>query len=207
MSKFGKVETVITKEVQYKGQRRIKLVFKFSRYLIEKIRRLPGSRWSQTLKYWHIPYRDNYFSFLNSILGPDIRIIDLHEQIRNEAKYKRDTIIKLNINEQEGIIFVVMPYYVKEWILQIKRLSGAFWHVGARIWSVYNTKNNLSLLQSYFTAKSCKVELKNSNYTVRQKQKFKNPAPRQIIPGEYLVQLKLENKSERTIEVYTGFIS
>ncbi len=207
ISSTDKVKTIFIKEVQYKGQRRIKLIFEYSEELVRKVRKLQYCRWSQTMRCWHLPYRDSYFSFLSSLFGPSVKIIDLNEAYKDGAEHKQDKIVRLNINEQEGIIFLSMPYYVKEWILQIKRLSGAWWHSGARIWSVYNTKNNMSFLQSYFEAKGCNVEVKKSNYTVRQRKKFKIPAPRNTIPKKYLVQLKLENKSERTIEVYTGFVS
>jgi integrase/recombinase XerD len=201
------VETIFIKEVQYKGQHRIKLIFEYNGELIKKVRKLKDCKWSQTMRCWHLPYCDGSFSFLSSIFGPAVRIIDLNDGCIDNSKHNQGKIVRLNINEQEGIIFISMPYYLKEWILWIRRLSGAWWHPGARIWSVFNTKNNLSSLQSYFAAESCNLEIKKSNYTVRQRQEFKNPAPRNNIPEEYIVQLKLENKSERTIEVYIGFVS
>lgn len=201
------MDTIYAKVIQHKGQKIIKILFKYNRELIQKVRKLPDCRWSQAMNCWYMTYRDDYFPLINSISGPGIKVIDLKTAGRDNAIDKQYTKIRLSINEQEGIVFISMPYYVQEWILQIKKLSGSWWHAGARIWSVYNTRNNLSFLQSYFTAKGCKVEATKSNYTVRQKQKFKKPVLRNLVAEEYLVQLKLENKSERTIEVYTGFIA
>jgi len=201
------VETIFLKEFQHKGEHRIKLIFKYNRKLIDEVRKLPGCRWSQAMKCWHIPYRDDYLIFLNSVFEQNIKIINLQEGCRDESVSYRGKVVKLSINEQEGIIYISIPYYVKEWIWQIRKLSGAWWHAGARIWSVYNSMNNLSLLQRYFSAEGCKLEINKSHFTVRQKQKLKKPAPRDMLPKEYVVQLKLENKSERTVEVYTGFIA
>jgi len=68
VSKFDKVETVLIKEFQHKGQLRIKLMFKYNRELIEKIRKLPDSKWSQTMRCWHISYRDDYLKYLKEAL-------------------------------------------------------------------------------------------------------------------------------------------
>jgi len=201
------VEIIFLKEAQYDGERRIKIIFKYNREIIERVRKLPGCKWSQTMRCWYMPYRDDYYAFLNSMFGLCIKIINLQGGSGDESAHNRDKAVKLDINEQEGIIFISIPYYVKDWVLQIRRLSGAWWHAGARIWSVYNNRSNLSFLQSYFTTNGCKLEINKSKYSLRQKQKSKKPAPRDILPREYLIQLKLENKSKRTIEVYTGFIA
>ena len=62
------METVFLKEIKYRGERRIKLVFKYNRAMIEGIRKLPGCSWSQTMRCWHIPYRDDYLEYLKGAL-------------------------------------------------------------------------------------------------------------------------------------------
>jgi len=62
------METVYTKEVRHREQRRIKLMFKYSEGLIEKIRKLPDCKWSRTMKCWHMPYRNDYREYLSKIL-------------------------------------------------------------------------------------------------------------------------------------------
>ena len=53
-----------SKIVTYKGERRIAVVFEKDAELIARMKTFEGYRWSQTLKFWHLPDNDanrNYF--------------------------------------------------------------------------------------------------------------------------------------------------
>lgn len=41
--------------VNHKGKNRIKLIFEYDEELICKVKQIPGARWSETMKCWHIP--------------------------------------------------------------------------------------------------------------------------------------------------------
>jgi len=41
------------------------LIFNFDYDLIEKIKALPGRKWSKTKNCWHIPFQEDYLAFLN----------------------------------------------------------------------------------------------------------------------------------------------
>ena len=99
-----------------------------------------------------------------------------------------------------------MPY-IKDIILQIKKMDGAWWHTGAKVWSVFFTTENLEKIKELFNKKEYALLIKETSNFDNVNKPFKSPAPRNNIPKDYIVQLKLENKSKRTIEVYTGFIS
>lgn len=48
-------DTIQYKKVQHKGEQRICMYFTYNAGLIEKVKAIKGSRWSQTLRCWHIP--------------------------------------------------------------------------------------------------------------------------------------------------------
>jgi len=51
---------IITIEpIEYQGEQRIKLIFNYDDALIGKVKELPGSRWSMTMKCWHIANEPN----------------------------------------------------------------------------------------------------------------------------------------------------
>ncbi len=53
-------------DVYHRDNHRIKLVFKFNQQLINLVKKIPGSRWSQTMRCWHIPYRADYLEYIKS---------------------------------------------------------------------------------------------------------------------------------------------
>lgn len=63
------------KIISHKGEKRIAVYFEKNIDLIERIKKLEGSRWSQSLKAWHLPdneiYREQF-----QIITPNIKIIN-----------------------------------------------------------------------------------------------------------------------------------
>jgi len=86
------LETVLLKEVLFKGNRRIKLVFKYNRELIEAIKKLPGRKWSNDMRCWHIPYRDDYLEYIKRAL----------HGICNIARHKEEGLCNKNIAGKTG---------------------------------------------------------------------------------------------------------
>ncbi len=48
--------TILTKVIDYQGNRRLKVEFEFDKAIIEKIKAIEGRRWSKTMNCWHLPY-------------------------------------------------------------------------------------------------------------------------------------------------------
>jgi len=67
------MKTIHVESVTHKNEKRIKLIFKYDPEIICTIKTLPGSRWSQTMFCWHIPYRREAYASLKAI--PEVRII------------------------------------------------------------------------------------------------------------------------------------
>jgi len=64
----SKVQDIKTEETIHKGERRIKLVFNYDSWLIGLIRKVPGCRWSQTMKCWHIPDNEESINAMLKII-------------------------------------------------------------------------------------------------------------------------------------------
>lgn len=60
-----------SKLIKHKGERRISVIFDKSADLIARIKQIEGSRWSQTLKIWHLPDTDENRIRFNLVLFSD----------------------------------------------------------------------------------------------------------------------------------------
>lgn len=49
------MKTIRTEVITYKGDKRIKLIFDYDNELIQRVKEIPGARWSDSLKCWHLP--------------------------------------------------------------------------------------------------------------------------------------------------------
>jgi site-specific recombinase XerD len=63
------MKTVICSIIEYGGEKRVKLAFPYDPLLIEKVKAIPGRRWSGTKRCWHIPYRDDFLTYLQARFG------------------------------------------------------------------------------------------------------------------------------------------
>lgn len=54
-------------KIKHKGEYRIGLKFPFNRELIDRVKKRPDARWSQTLKMWHVPDNQAIESLLKEL--------------------------------------------------------------------------------------------------------------------------------------------
>ena len=54
-------------QVIHKGEQRIKLIFFYDSNLITEVRKIPGCRWSASMKCWHAPDVDGSREKLNKL--------------------------------------------------------------------------------------------------------------------------------------------
>lgn len=197
-------ECVNTEVVIHKNEKRIKLLFKYNAQVIEKIRSIEDARWSATMNCWHIPYSD---TIVRELLKPlPKKLSDEHKNKSYKYYNLREKKAVLNVNKPENLIYLTLTYD-EQIIEEIKKISGRFWHAGAKIWSFENTAENLNRLNQILNKQQYSIEYIYSDFSIKPKIKFKEHAQRDKIPRLYLEQLLLENKSDRTIEVYIGFIA
>ncbi len=166
------METVYIKEVRHREQRRIKLVFKYSEGLIEKIRKLPDCRWSRTMKCWHMPYRDDYREYLSKIL-PCIEFkseqdIQLTRKSVNKMALpdNKKNELKSGVNNKNKALLKV---YTDTMVL--KRLSSSTQKVYSEFFkefSDYYYETNIDKLDYQRIFKYIKKKAENLGYTRRK---------------------------------------
>jgi integrase/recombinase XerD len=197
---------VATEIVIHNNEKRIKLIFDYNNEIINKVRKIEDARWSATLSCWHIPFSAKYLlvPIYESAVNTTSELKILNDRHSYYGYNFRKAI--LNVNKLEGIIYVSFTYNT-DVINEIKKLTGRWWHSGAKVWSVENSIENLNQLKKIFNLYNYYVEYIQSDFSIHPKVKFKEKAERNKIPKVFLDQLLLENKSTRTIEIYIGFIA
>lgn len=63
------------KIISHNGEKRIAVYFEKNKELIERIKKLEGSRWSQSLKVWHLPDTEKYRNQFQ-IIFPETKLIN-----------------------------------------------------------------------------------------------------------------------------------
>ena len=197
---------ITTEETYHNNEHRVKLIFRYDVATTQAVKKLKGSRWSETMQCWHIPYTSGYLSDIESVFNTNVNIQPVNNVLHDRHNEIQKIIISIKISRNEGLIYLKMPY-IPEFIPQIKSLDGAWWHPGAKLWSVFYSLENLEFIKKLFNKNDYIIQIKDSDNEDFNKKEFKSRAPRNNLPKDYIVQLKLENKSTRTIEVYTGFVA
>lgn len=191
----------------FKNEKRVKLIMRYDTVTTNAVKNIPGARWSKDMHCWHIPYTSDYLSVIKSCINNNnLCIQSIEKPINNPITDLQKEFIDVKIHKDKGLIYVKMPY-IYDLITQIRKMDGAWWHPGAKIWSVHFTSENLENIKVLFDKKEYLLLIKEINNNDHVKRIQKSAVLRNNIPKDFLVQLKLENKSKRTIEVYTGFIS
>jgi len=60
--------------ITHNNESRIKIDFGYNKEITGLIKQIPGSKWSNTIKAWHIPYTKEAYKMLTGLF-PDIEII------------------------------------------------------------------------------------------------------------------------------------
>ncbi len=127
----------------HRGERRIKLIFRYDAEIIGMVRKIPGCRWSQTMRCWHIPYREDYESYILYYLKNDSEPIqgkvversygykEIPEDIpwpdeRTGSKYSDTETIKIEVKQKkkEGLNGEEKQYLdIYHQVMSLKRLS------------------------------------------------------------------------------------
>ncbi len=188
----------------HKGEKRLKVKFRYDGDMIRRIREIPGCLWSATMVCWHMPENETSYSKLKELFHWDGPI----KTPASDSLHTRDRRleVELHINPEEKIIYIKMPFH-EVYVGKIKAIHGSWWHPGAKLWSVHYDAVNLRLLKKIFSDGNCHLTQIRINESYFESKAHKIPYKKEYFPENYLTQLQLENKSRRTIEVYTGFIS
>jgi hypothetical protein len=72
------MKNVDARIIYHRGERRIQIICNYDNDIIERIKTIPGRRYSITLKSWHIPY-----SKLN-LLRFNPKKVEIRESVKNK---------------------------------------------------------------------------------------------------------------------------
>lgn len=64
-----KLPNLILEEKEHRGKVQLCFRFSFNKTIIEKIRKIPATRWSQTLQCWYLPYGKASMDLINEAVG------------------------------------------------------------------------------------------------------------------------------------------
>ena len=166
------MKTVYIKKVQHKGQDRISLTFEYDINLIDKVKKLPDCNWSQTMRCWHMPYRDDYREYLSKIL-PCIEFkseqdIQLTRKSVNKMALpdNKKNELKSGVNNKNKALLKV---YTDTMVL--KRLSSSTQKVYSEFFkefSDYYYETNIDKLDYQRIFKYIKKKAENLGYTRRK---------------------------------------
>ena len=199
--------TIYVKTVIHRNEKRIKLIFDYDAGLIREVRKIPGCRWSQTMCCWHIPFREDYLSYLAEQLG-NIEIVYKEPPVQLRGGLKASDIERKNINvihnKREGLYYIKIPFYKKD---EIKKLEGAWWHPGAKEWSVYANQGNRHQLKEIFEQENYILSFDEDEADTPKKTISKKKPIPELVEKKFEGEMILRNKSYRTIATYKSLIN
>ena len=204
------LEQIKLKQFTYKGFAHIRLDFPYNQQLIDLIKTIKEARWSQSYRCWHLAdNRSNRDAVLNTFKGlTELEISEFKEnkeQISN--RLSQNNILKVRVNEVENRNYLEFDYN-KSWIDRIKSLHGAWYHAGAKMWSVYGGEYNLEDLKNAFADEKCTIIIENSDFSIRpSKKKVEKVNKENLVPSEFGRQLRLLNLSKNTIIQYESLLN
>ncbi|MBK6363460.1 MAG: tyrosine-type recombinase/integrase [Saprospiraceae bacterium] len=133
--------------------------------IVQKIRKLPDSKYSRTHQCWYIPYeKENWHYFIQTGLPyvtESSGTTGCAEPLRDNAgkkivkdpepddKPEKNVIHQIEIHYNNQRLWVKIPYRPAD-VSMIKNLHGAYWNNGQKLWSVVGNTDNLAKLQSHF---------------------------------------------------------
>ena len=226
----NKPQISLTQET-HRGHAIVALRFKYDIKIIQVLKGMEGSRWSNTKRFW-------YFKDGNGIVENIKGSLEGIAQINNNGQKKTmdentqpkkvtEKPIKTNpckakpvqdVQKDEYPILTIekdvsqnrMFFYFKynkEWINEIKKLDGAWWHSEAKIWSAILNHSNMERAKKFFTSRNSQLTIKDKEIPTRKKQKQKSTIDSSIVDKKFIVQLKLLNRKENTINNYKSTIA
>jgi len=206
-------------KITHRNMTRIRVDFHYNAQTTAQLRQIPDTRWSKTLKSWHIPYTKEAFEQLKTLF-PDVEYPTPHPHLtpnpspnvgsnlergaapkKIELKYQEaETNVAAKSNEisieiTARHIYVKVPKNDAD-IAFIRSFKFVLWDSKNYCWSVPNYKNTAEKIKAYFNARNPAItELVTAIITEQ--------APTQ--PTYTATQLLVINHSDKIFKVYFSF--
>lgn len=168
------IHTISIRKINHREAYHIGLFFKYDDSIIEKIKTIPGRRFSATKRCWYLPYiKESYTAFkrLNIPHTIDTGTTDLSLSISDDAGIfslteetlvppAKKTIQDANIHSEPMKMpivcwnkdrFILKIDYNEADVAFLKGLKGSWWNSYEKVWIVHGTVKNLDQLNQYFS--------------------------------------------------------
>ena len=205
-------KTLSISRVIFNGKDVINIRFKYNITFADKLKHQLGAEWNAGNQCWNIAYSTKNLKALTSlakdnyIIQHDRTPIKTGEEKHPASKFPPKVTITLEMDETYNRLFVRFPYN-KQWKNELKKLDGAWWHIGEEVWSVALTDYNIEKVKSIFEPAHPVFLTKIIDHNPQRKQVHKSPIDYSIIDKMYIQQLKMLNRSKHTIKNYSSMIA
>jgi integrase/recombinase XerD len=210
---------IYTHVVTHYNEYRVKLIFDLSQKEVEnKVKLIPGLRWSDTMHRWHMPYEDGFQKTVKNYI-PDAELIDYYDY-KIEQWNKLSSLAKsfyqakLNVDfEQDIIELILFNIYNKRLIATLYTL-GARWRPETKHWyfnGVLEKAPALAELLNRYIILPVFVRMKSlgrEEFLESERKKQEKAASEEFsgLIKKMNEGMRYENFSTRTIQSYTGAI-
>lgn len=171
-------------EILHKGEPRLALNCPFVFEIKERIREIPGRRWSESRKLWHLPietsreflettfaaYQLHFFSEPQSCTeqslpeAHDTAIPSSQTPIERQLDEHDHHLVRIDL--RSGLLRIFMAYDAQI-VDFLKTLQRAFWHPDQKCWIVKGTLGNLDLLIDKFGVEAFQGGLPKIRHVLR----------------------------------------
>jgi site-specific recombinase XerD len=203
-------------KITHRNEIRIRVDFPFNSELVLKIKQIPDTRWSQSIKAWHIPYTKEAYQQLKELFpdvaveterAPSLRQIPQTTQQTPpvpptippvempEPKNTASTHYEINIEITARHIFVKVPKNDAD-IGFIRSFKYALWDSKNYCWSIPNYKNSAEKIKAYFSARNPKITELAVSIT---------PDQTPIQPTYTQTEMLVINHADKSFKVYFTF--
>jgi len=215
-------------KIVHHNQERIKVDFPYNQEVADKVRQIPGAKWSRTLGAWHIPYSKAAFDVLKDLF-PEIEITKpaiaekLIPTIELPPPFIEKVVpVKTNSTKDEIIIevsgksiFLKMPKNETD-IQFIRTFLYVRWDNTSYRWIIPNYGKNFELVKNYFNTRINRIEVRQVEPPKAIPDFGAKPVATEIPPIDLKSLQEIERfrqwmeqkrYSDSTVKTYTGAIN
>jgi len=177
----------------------LKLVFPFDQVLADRIRTLPGVKWSRTMGCWYLPDSNESRAVLQEMKA----WVELDTSKLDQAsdpQQQRLAIVRYS-KDRMRLTFEYDPALVA----RVRAMSRYFYDAGAKTWMVPHTEENLEILKGYCVEKGMQVSYSDEwaeRKVVRRSGESGNVSVE--CPIAFINKLKELRYSESTVRNYAS---
>lgn len=152
--------------VSHKGEERIKVEFAYNKDIEALLRSIDGTRWSKTLKAWHIPYDKEAYKQLKRLF-PEVeketaeveafkpkRVEEHDAEFGSKLENLNNTGISIEVIGRK--IILKMPKNIPD-MQFINSIKFSSWNRAGYYWQIPNYPGNLEMMKNYFGARLSSV--------------------------------------------------